>query len=65
VAAAAAERRRADAPWAVGRSGPRRELGRSTSGVLGEVYNTEPNPQVSARVPARLLDLSLSFAPMA
>lgn len=50
VAAARAEGRRADAPWVVGRSGPRREVGRGTSGCLGEVYKTEPNPQVNTAV---------------
>jgi len=46
VALAKATLRQPNAPWVVGRSGPRKEVGRGTSGCLGEVYKTVDNPQV-------------------
>ena len=45
VESSKATMRRSDAPWVVGRSGPRPEVGRGTSGCLGEVYKTVENPQ--------------------
>ena len=50
VAADRASFRRPDAPWVKGRSGPRAELGRATSGCLGEVYKTGPNLQLNTAV---------------
>ena len=50
VESSKATMRRSDAPWVVGRSGPRPEVGRGTSGCLGEVYKTVENPQAMQKL---------------
>jgi len=50
-----------DAPIALGRSGPRVDVGKSTSGLIGEVFCESTDPGINSFVQSELDDFKFNI----